>query len=192
MHDHLIRATVLIAAVGLIALPGFAHRGQRAAPVAKSRKGLVERLILALVTLGFVLPLIWIATPFLAMADYPQHDVQYIIGVACYVAGLTLLYWSHRSLGESWSISLELREAHRLVTHGAYARIRHPMYFALLLYGLGQALVLPNWIAGPSYLIATSLLVALRLVPEERMMREAFDDYRAYADRTARIIPGVW
>ena len=66
------------------------------------------------------------------------------------------------------------------------------MYLALLLYGLGQALVLPNWIAGPSYLVATSLLVALRLAPEERMMREAFDDYRAYADRTARIIPGVW
>jgi protein-S-isoprenylcysteine O-methyltransferase Ste14 len=67
------------------------------------------------------------------------------------------------------------------------------MYLALLLYGLGQALVLPNWIAGPFYVASLALLVALRLGPEEAMMRERFgSEYDAYQARTRRLVPGIW
>ena len=67
------------------------------------------------------------------------------------------------------------------------------MYSALFLYCVGQALVVPNWAAGPSYLVVFGLLVALRLGPEERMMTEEFGDaYRAYVLRTKRLLPGVW
>jgi protein-S-isoprenylcysteine O-methyltransferase Ste14 len=58
---------------------------------------------------------------------------------------------------------------------------------------LGQALVVPNWIAGPSYGIAMALLCALRIGPEERLMLETFGkDYEAYRGRTKRLVPGVW
>ncbi len=67
------------------------------------------------------------------------------------------------------------------------------MYLALLLYSLGLALVLPNWVAGPSYLLAIALLFVLRVGPEERMMLEEFGkDYEAYMARTKRLVPGVW
>jgi protein-S-isoprenylcysteine O-methyltransferase Ste14 len=53
--------------------------------------------------------------------------------------------------------------------------------------------VLPNWIAGPSYLVAMALLFALRVGPEERMMLEEFgSDYEDYRKRSKRLIPGVW
>jgi protein-S-isoprenylcysteine O-methyltransferase Ste14 len=86
-----------------------------------------------------------------------------------------------------------VREEHRLVTHGVYSAVRHPMYSAFLLYSLGQALVVPNWIVGPSYGVAMSVLIAFRLGPEERMMLEAFGkDYEAYRRRTKRLIPALW
>ena len=67
------------------------------------------------------------------------------------------------------------------------------MYMALLLYAAGQALVLPNYVAGASYGVAMALLVALRLGPEERMMLEEFGkDYEEYRARTKRLVPGVW
>ncbi len=54
------------------------------------------------------------------------------------------------------------------------------MYMALLLYSSGQALALPNWMAGPSYEVALALLFVLRVSPEERMMLEEFGkDYEA-------------
>jgi protein-S-isoprenylcysteine O-methyltransferase Ste14 len=38
-----------------------------------------------------------------------------------------------------------------------------------------------------------SLLIALRLGPEERMMLEEFGkDYEAYRVRTKRLVPGIW
>jgi protein-S-isoprenylcysteine O-methyltransferase Ste14 len=39
----------------------------------------------------------------------------------------------------NWSIALEVREKHQLVTQGIYRHIRHPMYLALLLYSSALA-----------------------------------------------------
>jgi protein-S-isoprenylcysteine O-methyltransferase Ste14 len=109
------------------------------------------------------------------------------------VIGLWLFYRSHADLGTNWSITLEVRERHRLITQGVYRGVRHPMYSALALYAIGQALVIPNWIAGLSNLIAFAVLFALRIGAEERMMAEQFGaEYAAYAARTKRLIPRVW
>ena len=67
------------------------------------------------------------------------------------------------------------------------------MYAALFLYSIGQALVLPNWVAGPSYFVAFGILFALRIGAEERMMLETFgDEYAAYMARTKLLVPGIW
>jgi protein-S-isoprenylcysteine O-methyltransferase Ste14 len=117
----------------------------------------------------------------------------FIAGILCLALGLWLHYRSHADLGTNWSINLELQDGHELVTHGVYSRVRHPMYLALLLYSSGQALILPNWVAGPSYLVACAILIAVRVGPEERMMREEFGkDYETYAARTNRLLPGLW
>ncbi len=67
------------------------------------------------------------------------------------------------------------------------------MYLALFVYSLGQVLALPNWVAGPSYLITFGILFAFRLRDEEKMMLEEFgDEYVEYMAKTKRIVPGVW
>jgi protein-S-isoprenylcysteine O-methyltransferase Ste14 len=131
--------------------------------------------------------------PVFRFADYPLHPLPFVAGVLCLALGLWLFHRSHADLGTNWSITLEVRDSHRLITQGIYRRIRHPMYAALLLYSLGQALVLPNWVVGPSYLVAFGLLFCLRLGPEERMMLEEFGpEYLRYVEQTKRILPGVW
>ena len=63
----------------------------------------------------------------------------------------------------------------------------------LVLYSVGQALVIPNWVAGPSNLIAFPLVFALRVRGEEKMMVQQFgDEYAAYTARTKRLVPRVW
>jgi protein-S-isoprenylcysteine O-methyltransferase Ste14 len=109
------------------------------------------------------------------------------------VIGLWLFYRSHADLGTNWSITLEVREQHRLITQGVYRRVRHPMYVALLPYSTGQALVIPNRVAGPANLIAFAILFGLRVRAEEKMMADEFGgEYTAYTARTKRRVPGVW
>lgn len=191
--DHWVaRTVVLAAALALVAIPALAHRGA-GKRVVRSAKGPAERLLLALVSLGFLCALIWALTPLLGFADYPLRLFAFVPGSACLAVGLWLLHRAHADLGADWSITLEVRDGHRLATAGVYRRLRHPMYLALLLFGLGQALVLPNWLAGPAYLAALALLVACKLGPEEGLMTETFGaDYQAYRARTWRLLPGLW
>jgi protein-S-isoprenylcysteine O-methyltransferase Ste14 len=109
------------------------------------------------------------------------------------MACLWLFYRTHRDLGQNWSVSLDLRERHTLVTTGVYGVVRHPMYSGFWLMAVAQLLLLPNWIAGPAGLIGFGILFFGRLRREEEMMITAFgDEYRTYMRRTSRVIPGIY
>jgi protein-S-isoprenylcysteine O-methyltransferase Ste14 len=187
------KAIILASSIVMVMIRAPHGQRSRAVKVARSRRGALETALLMLAGLAFFVPLIWVAAPVFAFADYPLHPVPLLVGVVCLAVGLWLFARSHADLGTNWSITLEVRERHQLVTQGIYRTLRHPMYSALLLYSLGQALVVPNWIAGPSYGVAMALLFAFRLGPEERMMLEEFGvDYDAYMRRTKRLVPGLW
>ena len=193
MNPWFARAAVIAATIVMIAIRAPHGQRSRSVPVKRSAKGGLETGLLTVAWLGFFLPLVWLFSRLLDFAEYPLHPVPYVAGVVTLAVGLYLFHRSHADLGTNWSITLEVREGHRLVTEGVYRLVRHPMYLALFLYSAGLALVLPNWVAGPSYLAAFGLLFALRLGPEERLMREEFGaDYDVYAARTKRLVPGVW
>jgi protein-S-isoprenylcysteine O-methyltransferase Ste14 len=187
------KAIILASSIVMVLIRAPHGQRSRGVKVVRSRRGALEIVLLTLAWVAFFVPLVWVATPVFAFADYPLRPVPLLAGILCLAVGLWLFARSHADLGTNWSITLEVREKHQLVTHGIYRALRHPMYSALLLYSLGQAFVVPNWIAGPSYAVAMSLLFAFRLGPEERMMREEFGrDYEAYVVRTKRLVPGIW
>ena len=193
MNPWIAKATVLASTVIMVAIRAPHGRRSQQVKVTRSHKTPLDTGLLVLAWVGFSLPLVWIASPAFAFAEYPLRPGPLIVGVTCYVVGLWLFYRSHADLGTNWSVTLEIREQHRLITQGVYRRIRHPMYSALALYSVGHALVIPNWVAGPSNLIAFAILFALRVRPEERMMVAEFgDEYIAYATETKRLVPGVW
>jgi protein-S-isoprenylcysteine O-methyltransferase Ste14 len=150
-----------------------------------------EKLLLAaMFPPVLLLPLVYCFTPLLSFADY--HVASYIrwSGAAVMVASLWLFWRSHVDLGQNWSVSLELRENHELVSHGVYRWIRHPMYASIWLWGLAQGMVLANWFAGWSVIPVFAAMYFIRMPREERLMSEKFGDaYRDYARRTGRIFP---
>lgn len=188
-----VSAALLVAGIVGMAFVRMPHirRASRVSRAA-SHETRVDRMLVALVSLGFLLPGAWLFG-FLSFADTAQSPLRLAAGAACLAVGLWMLHRSHSDLGTNWSNTLELKAGHTLVTGGVYARVRHPMYVALLLHGIGQAYVVPNWIAGPSFLVPFALLVALRMSAEENMMRDAFGaQWDAYAATTRRLVPGVW
>ncbi|HEX2473978.1 MAG TPA: protein-S-isoprenylcysteine O-methyltransferase [Lacipirellulaceae bacterium] len=193
MNPWFAKAVVLIASIALVVIR--APHGQRSqrVPIVKNLRGRLETALLTIAWIAFFVPLVWIVTPLFSFADYPLHPIPFLVGTLLIAIGLWLLYRSHADLGTNWSITLQVRENHQLVTQGIYRRIRHPMYLAFLTYGLGQALVIPNWFVGPSYGAAMILLFALRVGAEEQMMLEEFgNDYAAYCAATKRLLPGIW
>jgi protein-S-isoprenylcysteine O-methyltransferase Ste14 len=153
-----------------------------------------ELALLFLASLGlFVVPLIYLVTGQPAFADYQFRSAQGWAGALVFIGALWLFRRSHKDLGRHWSIALEIRERHRVVSTGVYSRIRHPMYAAFWLQAIAQALLLPNWVAGSAGLAVVAILFFVRVGREERLMLEQFgDDYRSYIARTDRIVPGLY
>jgi len=170
------------------------QRRSRKTPIASRRERVREGILLATSFTGlFILPLIYVTTGKPQVADYPFHPLLAWLGTATFAMALIGFYRTHRDLGRFWSVTLEIRQTHELVTTGVYRHVRHPMYAAFFLWAVAQALLLPNWIAGPAGLVGFGTLFGLRVWREERMMEAAFGDaYRAYAARTWRVIPGVF
>src|SRR5947209_16658646 len=161
MNPWFAKAVILLASIVMVVIRAPHGQRSRAIPVVKSRKGTLEIVLLTIAWVTFFLTLIWIATPLFSFADYPLHPIPLLVGTVFLVLGLWLFHRSHADLGTNWSLTLEVREKHQLVTHGVYRLVRHPMYLALFIYAAGQALVVPNWLVGPSYGVAMVLLFAL-------------------------------
>ena len=159
--------------------------------VVEDRKGRLEIGLLILATIGTTLiPVLWMTTGFFAFADYHLYPVPYALGLAFMVLGLWLFHRSHTDLGTNWSVTLQMRENHRLITSGVYSVIRHPMYSSMFLLGIAQVLFLPNYIAGPAYLLSFGMLYIFRVRVEERMMLDRFGtEYELYMRRSGRLIP---
>jgi len=193
MNAWIAKGVILSASVVMIVIRAPHGRRSRGVKIARSCKSPREVALLTLAWIGFLVPLIWVVSPVFSFAEYSLRPWPFGAGILCLVAGLWLFHRSHSDLGRYWSVTLELRENHRLITEGIYRCVRHPMYSALFLYSIGQALVVPNWVVGPSYFVTFAILFALRIGAEERMMLETFgDEYAAYMTRTSRLVPGIW
>lgn len=158
-----------------------------------SRRTVAEKLLLTISFTGLgIIPFTYVFTGFPRFADYLFQPALAWLGTLTFLASLCLFWRVHRELGRNWSDSLEVRDKHTLVTDGLYRYVRHPMYSAFFLWAIAQALLLPNWMAGFSGLVGFGTLFLFRVGREEQMMLETFGaPYRAYMDRTARIIPWI-
>lgn len=194
MTPTLAKAVVVFIMVGWYVIRFRYARRSRRTPVARSARGPRETILLLISLTGLgIIPFTYVATGFPGFADYPFQPALAWLGLVCAVAALVMFRLTHKALGRNWSISLEVREDHRLITDGVYQYVRHPMYTAFWLWAVAQALLLPNWFAGLAGIVGFGTLFLGRVGQEEQMMVDSFGDaYRAYMERTRRIIPGIY
>ena len=169
------------------------RRKARRTRVVAHRRSTRERVVLGFCVLALG-PLPFLAwAGLLPFADIDVSLLRALAGGVVLAAFVMLFHRAHRELADNWSVTLEVREDHKLVTDGLYRHMRHPMYAAFFLWGLGQALTVPNWFAGLAGLLSVAILFFSRVGEEEAMMRQQFGaDYDAYCARTARLLPGVY
>jgi protein-S-isoprenylcysteine O-methyltransferase Ste14 len=120
--------------------------------------------------------LLWI----LATRNTPWN-AQRCIGTALAVVGVSLIGLARYQLGKSFAVRAE---AHELVTHGLYSKIRNPIYVFGLVMFTGVIFVLQKpilWIA----LVVIVIGQAIRARREARVLEIAFGDtYREYRRKT--------
>jgi protein-S-isoprenylcysteine O-methyltransferase Ste14 len=146
------------------------------------------------VLLGSTYGVVLTATPILnRFARSPLPKPIAYAGLGLMAGGLALRYWAVRTLGEFYSRTLRTERQHRLVESGPYAKVRHPGYAATLLVWTGFGLAQGNLVSGVAVMATMGAAYAYRIRTEEAMLTDALgDEYRAYCERTTRLIPGVF
>lgn len=130
------------------------------------------------------------------LADLPPasawRSVLLVLGLLLLTGGLALGTSGVRDLGRANLTALPRPRAEgTLVEAGVYRHLRHPLYAAVMLVGLGWALAA----ASVPAMVAASALVGwldLKSRREEAWLLARFPGYAAYRDRTSRFVPGMY
>ena len=110
-------------------------------------------------------------------------------GAALAAATLPLGYWTLSSLGKNATQTVAIRKQHELVTSGPYRWVRHPLYSVGTIFFGAFGLLAANWFVLLSTL-SSLIMLLVRLPKEEEKLIERFgNEYRAYMERTGRLLP---
>ena len=126
---------------------------------------------------------------FLGSRVIPRGIVLASVGVAMTWAGIALALWARWHLGQYWSARITIKEDHKLIRTGPYARLRHPIYTGLDLAALGSALAIDQWKCAIGIcLIVTGYWIKAR--KEERMLTAQFgESFTDHCRQTGFLLP---
>ena len=87
---------------------------------------------------------------------------------------------------------IEVQEGQKVISTGLYGIVRHPMYLATLLMFIPMPLILGSlWGLVP--IAIYPIIIAIRIIGEERVLTEGLDGYAEYKKKVKyRILPFIW
>jgi protein-S-isoprenylcysteine O-methyltransferase Ste14 len=107
-----------------------------------------------------------------------------VAGIVLFIIGLTIRVSAAVTLNKSYSPTLEVRDDHRLVKHGVYKYIRHPIYTGVFV-GVLATPVYTSSLLGFLIALMTVPLFTYRMGVEEKMLTDEYgDEYREYMKAT--------
>jgi protein-S-isoprenylcysteine O-methyltransferase Ste14 len=126
-------------------------------------------------------------------AAIPGGWAPLVLGELVFIAGLILRFWAVLTLGRFFKITVSIQEGHRVIRSGPYRLLRHPSYSGVLLALLGLSLALGTWLGLLAVIVLPLIGVLIRIRVEEAALIDALgSDYVSYAEKTRRLIPGIW
>lgn len=141
-------------------------------------------------------PFLLFATTLLLLATHeaPPAPVAHQLlvsglGALVATAGISLMLWAVAAFPTVSPGHYVLPEQ-RIVTHGPYAFVRHPLYLAALLIWLGLVTVFRSPLALACLVVYVLPGYLIYARAEERMMLQHFGEaYRDYCERVPMLIP---
>lgn len=109
-------------------------------------------------------------------------------GVALQALALLLVACALINFKTSFRIGIDTQAPDALITGGAFAVSRNPLYTGFLLWLLGNWLVFPNWLFALYFLLVLAA-IHRQILREERFCRQQYGEaYAAYCRRVRRYL----
>jgi protein-S-isoprenylcysteine O-methyltransferase Ste14 len=115
-----------------------------------------------------------------------------IAGIVIAAIGVAATVYAQLDMGDSWRIGVDKTETTTLVRTGVFGWVRNPIFTAMMIFGLGFALITPNLVALIGFvLLVVTIEMQVRVVEEPHLLATHGNAYRDYLAGVGRFIPGV-
>ena len=126
------------------------------------------------------------------LSKFIPNTLPALSGLILLMGGILIALWAAFSLSRSnFTVMPEPVAQGTLVQRGPYRLIRHPMYTAVILCGIG-AFIAHSSVLNAVYVVALIAVLCFKLKREESLLKVAYADYENYMSRTSALVPGVY
>ena len=139
-----------------------------------------------------------VAAPILSLAGVSEPlvhipaAIRLAIGLPLFLVGAIATFRAQLAMGDAWRIGVDFDERTELVHRGPFARVRNPIYTAMMGTAAALVVLLPSAAAVASLvLLVAGVEVQVRAVEEPYLVATHGRAYRDYAARVGRFVPGV-
>ncbi len=139
--------------------------------------------------------LISVTGRFVGLGGFPPSwfPAMQIIGLGMYTMGIVLRYWCSFLLGVHFTRGVKVADGQKLVSHGPYRVLRHPLYLGLLLLGLGVPVFLGSAVGFLVGLIVLPRALVRRIAIEESQLIDALgEEYEKWMRARYRLFPLIY
>jgi protein-S-isoprenylcysteine O-methyltransferase Ste14 len=114
------------------------------------------------------------------------------VGTALMVIGIVMTTIAQANMGRSWRVGVDATETTQLVTGGLFRFVRNPIYSAIVITIVGLVILVPSRLSLVTLVaLVGSLQVQVRVVEEPYLLSHHGAEYRDYARRVGRFVPGI-
>lgn len=115
----------------------------------------------------------------------------WVIGTILKFLGWALILWAVVSLGRNLTPLPKPKSDAKLITSGAFAWMRHPIYTGLILLTFGSALERGHGLA-LLFALCLTVLLEFKSRREEQWLLEQFSQYATYQKLVKKFIPLIY
>lgn len=131
-----------------------------------------------------------------AYVRYPrsvQWDLTAIVALVAMATGLGLRTWAVLTLGNLFTMHIDIQKDHSIVSKGPFRIVRHPSYLGAFIMYVSTIVFFHAWFS----LIAAALVLPFAFLrrihyEEELLVGEFGEEYEAYRLQVKKILPGIW
>jgi len=119
------------------------------------------------------------------------QSVYFGVGLVLILSAVAWHIWAKFNIRAMWSDGIEIKQDHRLISTGAYALARHPMYATLLLWCWSASFIMFNWLTMAITTLAILPLMIARARAEERELSKVLPGYLSYQENVRMLAPTI-
>ena len=122
-----------------------------------------------------------------------QWDLVASIAIGGAMLGLALRTWAVLTLGNLFTMHIDVQQGHPVVCRGPYRIVRHPSYLGAFIMYVSTIAFLHAWFSLVAAILILPFAFLRRIHTEEVLLKMHLgEEYEVYGLTVKKILPGIW